>query len=519
MEHGIILGCLQQNPGWQGALGALNPNWVNLKRSGGAHKIATFMRKEGWDIEVLDYWLAFTDEEFKQFIKSRITKDTKFIGVSVTFGYKLELLARAQENLKWLKQEYPDVMIVAGSKMLVDIMVLPCDYYVCGYGEYGLIKLLKGEAVITEYQGLKTVMADRHHPCFPSKDLVVEYEDRDFIQPTDTLTLELSRGCKFKCKFCSYNAIGMKGDLTRDMATLYNEMMTNYEKWGVTSYHVADETTNDNQEKIKFAGSEIQRLPFQPNLTGFIRADLLSTREDDKKYLAEMGFWAQYYGVESFNQKAGRTVGKGIDPDKLKRGLLETKDYMKQHCGRYRATTSLILGLPYETPESLYDGLNWYKDNMSTENLVMQPLYINRHINELMFASSEFGRTWKESGHFHTEELKEEITEEDMVEFSEHPMLQGYIRKLHEGDHHLHWSHDSYTWKSAIIELARTMQGGLYDPRINRIMTWDLFNFITPGTYDYDSVLDLSIMGYDWKKLTEDTDQYLQKYKNSKLGV
>ena len=88
-----------------------------------------------------------------------------------------------------------------------------------------------------------------------------------------------------------------------------------------------------------------------------------------------------------------------------------------------------------------------------------------------------------------------------------------------EGDHHLHWSHDSYTWKSAIIELARTMQGGLYDPRINRIMTWDLFNFITPGTYDYDSVLDLSIMGYDWKKLTEDTDQYLQKYKNSKLGV
>ena len=34
--------------------------------------------------------------------------------------------------------------------------------------------------------------------------------------------------------------------------------------------------------------------------------------------------------------------------------------------------------------------------------------------------------------------MKEEITEEDMVEFSEHPMLQGYIRKLHEGDHHLH---------------------------------------------------------------------------------
>ena len=54
--RGIILGCLQQNPGWQGPRGSTNPDWVNLKRSGGAHKIASYMRTEGWDIEVLDYW-------------------------------------------------------------------------------------------------------------------------------------------------------------------------------------------------------------------------------------------------------------------------------------------------------------------------------------------------------------------------------------------------------------------------------------------------------------------------------
>ena len=100
--RGIILGCLQQNPGWQGPRGSTNPDWINLKRSGGAHKIATYMRSEGWDIEVLDYWLAFTDEEFKEFCRSRITNDTKFIGVSVTFGYKGNILKRAQDNLTWL---------------------------------------------------------------------------------------------------------------------------------------------------------------------------------------------------------------------------------------------------------------------------------------------------------------------------------------------------------------------------------------------------------------------------------
>ena len=517
--RGIILGCLQQNPGWQGPRGLQDPNWVNLKRSGGAHKIATHMRQEGWDIEVLDYWLAFSTEEFKEFARSRITNDTKFIGVSVTFGYKLKLLQRAQEHLTWLKQEYPDILIVAGSKVLVDTMNLPCDYYITGYGEHGLTSLLSGNAVITEYQGRKVIMSDNHHPCFPHKDLVVRYEGRDFIQPSDNLTLELSRGCKFKCKFCSYNAIGMKGDLTRDMDTLHDEILYNYEHYGTTSYHVADETTNDDQEKIKYAGKEIQRLPFKPNLTGFIRADLLAARPDDKIYLAEMGFWAQYYGIESFNQKAGQTVGKGINPDRLKAGLLEAKDYFNKHCGRYRASASLILGLPYETQESLYDGLNWYRANMPEENLILQPLYINKHQMEIIGSSSEFGRTWRESGHFHKESVEEPLTEEDLDEFKEHPILKEYVKRLHSQPHNLHWSHDTYSWKTAILELGRVMANGIYDTDKNRLMNWDLFNFVTPGTYDWDSVLDITLTDYNVERLTKDTNSFIESYKNSKLSL
>ena len=63
MNHGMILGCLQAHPGWQGQ--GKDNNWISLKRSAGSHKIASFMRKEGWDIEVIDYCLAFTEEEFQ----------------------------------------------------------------------------------------------------------------------------------------------------------------------------------------------------------------------------------------------------------------------------------------------------------------------------------------------------------------------------------------------------------------------------------------------------------------------
>ena len=100
-------------------------------------------------------------------------------------------------------------------------------------------------------------MADIHHPCFPSKDLVVEYEDRDFIQPTDTLTLELSRGCKFACKFCSYNAIGMKGDLTRDMDTLYDEVNTE-----VLDEYPSDKISKDYWSSPKLWVMKHQEEPF-----------------------------------------------------------------------------------------------------------------------------------------------------------------------------------------------------------------------------------------------------------------
>lgn len=517
--RGIILGCLQANPGWQGSIG-LDRNWINLKRSGGAHKIASFMRTRGWDIEVLDYWLAFTTDEFKQFIKSRVNKDTKFIGISVTFGYREKVLQRAQDHLTWLKEEYPDIMIVAGSKSIVDTMNLPCDYYVTGYGEFGLYHLLNGTAVISDFMGKKFVNSDKDHPCFPQKDLTVSYEERDFIQPTDNLTLELSRGCKFKCKFCSYNVIGVKGDYTRDMETLYREMLQNYNKWGVTSYHVADETTNDDTEKLKRAANAIKKLPFKPNLTGFIRADLLVSREDDKKYLAEMGYWAHYYGIESYNQKAGSVVGKGMDRDRMKQGLLDMRDYFWKECGRYRSTTSLIMGLPYETKETMWEGLQWHKDNFQNENLVLQPLFLNKFSKQMeiqgVTSTSEFERTWQEGNHFHDHTITDEEVGANPEAFPEGGLRQ-YLWGSYKMNAALPWSHDTFNWWTAHTTLRDVYLDGFMAKR--GIMNWDLFNFTTPGTYNWDSVLDINWDEYDNEKLKNDTELFIQNYKNLKLSL
>ena len=518
MNHGILLGCLQADPGWQGA--GKDTDWISLKRSAGSHKIASFMRKEGWDIEVIDYWLAFTDEEFHSLIKSRVTNDTKFIGISVTFGFRGDTLKRAQDNLTWLKQNYPDVMIVAGSKSISDTVALPCDYYVTGYGEFGLQHLLNGTAKITEFMGKQVINSDKDHPCFPQKDLVTRYEERDYIQPTDTLTLELSRGCKFKCKFCSYNAIGLKGDIDRDMSTLYEELKENYEKWGVTDYHVADETTNDNTEKLRLAAEAVKKLPFKPNMTGFVRADLLIAREQDKEYLAQMGYWGHYYGIETFNQKAGQVIGKGMNREKHNQGLIDIHDYFWKECGKYRSTTSLIIGLPYETEESFLQGLDWHKENFPKENLMINVLFINKFAEHLgdLFSQSDFDRTWSDGKHFHEKLITDEEVGATPEAFPEgglrHWMWHSYKRNAA-----LPWSHDTMNWWTAhLLKRDIYLSDKLY-MRDRGPMNWDLYNFTTPGTYTWDNVLDMTYDNYDQERLEKDTKLHIQKYKNFKLNV
>ena len=42
-----------------------------LERVGGAYRIATVLRKEGWDIEVVDFFYHWTLDQLKELIKIR----------------------------------------------------------------------------------------------------------------------------------------------------------------------------------------------------------------------------------------------------------------------------------------------------------------------------------------------------------------------------------------------------------------------------------------------------------------
>lgn len=354
-----------------------------LARPLGAYRIAHVLREEGWDAEVIEYTDFWTLEELKELAKSRITDETLFIGFGQTFNKVIN------ENVAsfciWLKKNYPNLILIYGSSTSPPYNIRRMfDVYIKGFGEHALLAYLKWQVsngprpVITiDTTGKKIINANLNYPAYPLESLMVKYQDRDFVRQDEWLSIEVARGCKFKCDFCNFPILGVKGDFSRSSQDFYEQMMDTYDRYGVTNYIVSDETFNDRTEKIIKFADVVEKMPFTPWFTGFIRVDLLISRPEDRVHLSRMNFLGHHYGIESFNHEAAKSIKKGMHPDKVKQGLIDIKNYFHNNGRRlYRGYMSLIVGLPGETKESLESSRQWLIDNWRGESFITYALEI-----------------------------------------------------------------------------------------------------------------------------------------------
>ena len=365
-------------------------------RTAGSYRIATELRMSGWDVEVIDFFYFWKLEELEQLAKSRINQNTKFIGFSHIFTEWPQL---AEDFCKWIKETYPSITIIFGSNAYQNLNSKFIDYYCAGYSELGLKELLNWlysngkRPIITPIDNNKVLSCRDHYSAAPWRNPIILYEDRDFLLPFEWLGVEFSRGCKFKCAFCNYPILGVKGDWSRDADNFEIQMKDVYDRFGNNKYIVADETFNDRTEKITKFADVVEKLDIDAFFMAYLRADLLISRPKDKEELIRMGVKAHFYGVETFHHEAGKSIGKGMSPDKMKQGLLDVKKYFKTNSdGRYRATVSMIAGLPHESEDSITDGYNWLVKNWADQSVIISPLDIYRspEINNMALLEKNF---------------------------------------------------------------------------------------------------------------------------------
>lgn len=345
-------------------------------RPSGVHRIAHWLRMHNWDIEVIDWANHWPHQQLQELVRSRITSDTKFIG----FGQLFQIWNNDTEVfVQWFKQQYPDIVVISGAGVYPQHKSAGIDYYIQGFGEHAIIALLRwlfSNGTRPKFDLIKVnnapiIKANDTYPAFPMAELSIIYEDRDFIQSDEWLNIESARGCKFKCNFCNFPVLGVKGDYSRNADDFEIQILDAYDRFGVTNYAITDETFNDSTEKITKFADVVERLNLDLFFSAFIRADLMISRSRDREELSRMRVLGHYYGIESFNTASSRAVGKGMAGERVKRGLIECRDYFNQHHPNlYRGTISLILGLPHETIETLEQSKQWLIDNWKDQQFL-----------------------------------------------------------------------------------------------------------------------------------------------------
>jgi radical SAM superfamily enzyme YgiQ (UPF0313 family) len=330
------------------------------------HRVATFLRMNDWDAEVIDFTSFWKLEELQELVRSRVSSKTVMFCFGTAFLNPWS--PYLNEFIAWLKKEYPDIARVVGGNNALVTDAENIDYWVDSYGENAVLALCK-HLIGTLGSTLKTDLniADKrvirglhHYPSTPLDSYIVDYEERDFMQPYECPQIETARGCMFNCSYCNFPLLGQSKDVSISKEQFKKQLQTGYEKWGITNWRVMDETFNDRPEKIRKYAEAVDELGYNPWICGFARGDLVVSHKEHWDDYIRLGFLGHSMGIETFNQEAGKFVRKGMNPYKLQEGLVEFEAYTDKHAPRrYRANIQMICGIPGETTDSWYKSMDW----------------------------------------------------------------------------------------------------------------------------------------------------------------
>jgi hypothetical protein len=109
-----------------------------------------------------------------------------------------------------------------------------------------------------------------------------------------------------------------------------------------------------------------------------------------------MNFNGHYYGIESFNQPSAKSIGKGMNTDRIKDAILDAKNYIGD---KYRATIGLIIGLPEETETTVEKTKQWLIDNWQGQNFISWGLEIYNpngveNLSKMSLNYADYGYTY-----------------------------------------------------------------------------------------------------------------------------
>ena len=273
------------------------------------------------------------------------------------------------------------------------------DIVVYGEGENALLDIVqgrplslirgihykKGNARVTNDPA--PMMTNLDNLPLPDKSLIdfSRYSGLFPVGSRPSMFIMSSRGCPFRCSFCSRSIYGNTLRL-RSPENIMAEVELLYKDWGVKEIHFGDDTFNANRQwadkllDLIIKGGYHKKLVFRVALR--VNEKILDI--ELLKHLKATGVWFVYYGVENGNQSMLNHMRKGITIEEVKRA------FALAHSVGIKTEAFFIIGLPGETPQTIKDSYDLYKE--------IKPYWAG-YSRAMPFPGTEFTREVRDAGH------------------------------------------------------------------------------------------------------------------------
>ncbi len=330
--------------------------------------VASVAEKEGHTVRVIES--EALDYSYEDIYREAAAFKPDIVGMP-TF---LNTIQRVFTIAREVKGRFPAVKTVLGGVQVTlnpdeAMAVDAVDFVVRGEGENAfrdLLSALDGRLAMADVRGL--IWRDRGKAVFnPQQELIEDldelslparhlfpmerYHSSSQLRGTRTLHMMTSRGCPFRCAYCTSHLTFGKTFRYHRPERIIREMRILKDQYGADGVQFYDETFTLNKKRVMdlcgaLADSDI-RLPW----ACFTRVNLVD--EELLRAMRRAGCYQIFYGVEAATQRLLDVIKKDITIEQIKNAFRWTKD------AGIEALASFMIGLPTETLEESYKTIDF----------------------------------------------------------------------------------------------------------------------------------------------------------------
>ena len=189
---------------------------------------------------------------------------------------------------------------------------------------------------------------------FPARDLLPNYVYRGTIgfgERAKFTYISASRGCPFKCDFCSVNRFWPE-PRRRSVKNVIAEMEETYQRHSIGYMRFTDEIFTLDKQWVSEFCQRMTDTGLNKEITWSCDSRVTTVNEELLKEMAQANCRTIFYGIEFGNQKILDDCGKRIKVEQI----YEAVDLSKK-VGIY-PTGNFMIGYPTETRQTIEDTMN-----------------------------------------------------------------------------------------------------------------------------------------------------------------